>query len=356
MTWDNSLVEELLGEMELEKMDRFLDESGVSMTFYELLEKIIEQGWGIDSITDIVYWVRDLLFVEISANKMLFLEVILITFCFSLLKNSAGNFGSSYISDVCFLLVYSVLALMLLKSMYTFQGIVADTIERSVSFMRVFIPCFCTGMFFASNVYTSAGFYQIAFVVIYLVEWIFQKLLLPCIHVYVLLQIFNHFFEETQFGSLADLLQTVVNWGLKITMTAVCGLSVVQNLINPVKDRLSQGATAKVVSVIPGVGGAANSISEVLLGSGMMIKNGIGIAGIVVITCIGAGPLLKTGIITLLYKMMAAIVEPLSDKRISGCIRKLSDAALLYIRVQGYCLMLFFVTIALAVSAGSFTF
>jgi len=245
---------------------------------------------------------------------------------------------------------------MLLKSMYTFQGIVAETIERSVSFMRVFIPCFCTGMFFSSNVYTSAGFYQIAFVVIFLAEWAFQKLLLPCIHVYVLLQIFNHFFEEAQFGNLADLLQVVVNWGLKITITAVCGLSVVQNLINPIKDRLTQGTVAKVVSVIPGVGGAAGSISEVLLGSGMIIKSGIGIAGIVVLLCIGIGPLLKTGIIALLYKIMAALVEPLSDKRISGCIRQLSNAALLYMRIQSYCLMLFFVTIALTVSASSFVF
>lgn len=356
MIWENEMVGELLGELELEGLDGFLEESGVSLTFYELLEKIIDQGWGIESITDIVYWVRDLLFSEIAANKILFLEVILITFCFSLLKNTAGNFGSSYISDVCFLLVYSVLALMLLKSVYTFQKIVAGTIEQSVSFMRVFVPCFCTGMFFSSNVYASAGFYQIAFVVIYLVEWAFEKVLLPCIHVYALLQIFNHFFEETQFGNLAELLQTVVNWGLKMAATAVCGLSVVQNLINPVKDRMAQGTAAKAASVIPGVGGVASSVNEVLLGSGMIIKNGIGIAGMVVLICIGIGPLLKTGIITLLYKIMAAVVEPLSDRRISGCIKQLSNAALLYMRVQGYCLMLFFITIALAISATSFTF
>lgn len=181
-------------------------------------------------------------------------------------------------------------------------------------------------------------------------------MLLPCIHIYMLLQIFNYFFEETQFGNLAELLETVVNWGLKVAGTAVLGLSVVQNLINPVKDRISQGTAAKVMSVIPGVGGAANGIGEVLLGSGMIIKNGIGIAGIAVLLCIGAGPLLKTGIITLLYKVMAAVTEPLSDRRISECIRQLSNAALLYMRVQGYCLMMFFITIALAVSATSFTF
>ena len=356
MTWDDELVRDLLGELDLNSLDGFLEESGVSMTFYELFEKIVDQGWGIESISDLIYWIRDLLFKEISANKMLLLEVILITFCFSLLKNSAGNFGSSYISDVCFLMVYSVLALMLLKSVYMLQDAVADSIGRSVSFMRMFVPCFCTGMFLTSNVYVSAGFYQIAFIVIYLAQWVFEQVLLPCIHVYVILQIFNSFFEETQFGNLAELLEMVVNWGMKAAVTAVLGLSVVQNLINPVKDRMSQGTLAKVTSMIPGVGSAANGVGEVLLGSGLIIKSGIGIAGIIVLLCIGIGPLLKTGIITLLYKIMAAVVEPLSDKRIAGCIRQLSEAAMLYVRVQGYCVLMFFVTIALTVAATGFAF
>lgn len=356
MTWENELTQELLGEVELSALDSFLEETGVSMTFQELLEKVIDQGWGVESITDIVFWLKDLLFSELVENKMLFLEVLLITFCFSLLKNSAGNFGSSYISDVCFLLVYSVLALMLLKSMYIFQEIVARTIEQSVSFMQVFVPCFCTGMFFSSNVYTSAGFYQIAFLAIYMAEWTFEKIFLPCIHVYVLLQIFNHFFEETQFGNLAELIENVVNWGLKIVVTAVLGLGVVQNLINPVKDRMTHGTFAKAVSAIPGVGNAAGSFSEVLLGSGMIIKNGIGIAGIIVLVCIGIGPLVKTGVLAFLYKIMAAVTEPLSDRRISDCIKQLSGAAGLYMKVQGYCLLIFFITIALAVSVTTFTF
>ena len=352
MSMENEVVEELLGELDLSGMDSFLDDAGMSMSFFELVEKIVEQGWDAESMGDLIYWFRDLLFSEIDTNKMLFLEVILITFCFSLLRNTAGDFGSSYLSEVCFLLVYSVLALMLLKSIYVFQGIVTEMIEKCVSFMKVFVPCFCTGMFLSSNVYASGGFYQIAFLVIYFAEWAFEKLLLPCVHMYVLLQIFNHFFEETQFGNLAELLQTIVNWGLKLAGTAVLGLSVVQNLMNPVKDRMAQGTVSKVLSVIP----AANGIGEIMLGAGMVIKNGIGIAGIVVLFCIGMAPILKTGFLSLLYKLMAAVTEPLSDRRISGCMKQLSNAAILYMKVQGYCVMLFFITIALAAMATSFVY
>ena len=356
MSMENVIVDELLGELNLSGMDNWLNDAGVGMSFYELVKKIIGQGWGVESVTDLIYWVRDFLFSEIETNKMLFLEVILITFCFSLLKNTAGDFGSSYISEVCFLLVYSVLALILLRSMYVFQEIVAETIEKSVSFMRVFVPCFCTSMFLSANVYASGGFYQIAFIVIYFVEWAFENLLLPCVHVYVLLQIFNHFFEEMQFGNLAELLQTIVNWSLKLAGAAVFGLSVVQNLMNPVKDRIAQGTVSKVMSVIPGVGGAANGVGEIMLGAGMVIKNGIGIAGMAVLICIGIVPIIKTGFLSLLYKLMAAVTEPLSDRRISGCIRQLSMAAILYMKVQGYCVLLFFITIALTSMATSFVY
>lgn len=353
---NQELLEELIEELELSDLDSYLTEVGVKMSFSDLIESMISTGWGVESIAELTEWLGDFFFSELKANKKLFLEIILITFCFSLLKNTAGSFGNAYVSDTCFLLVYCVLAWMLLKSMYVFQGIVAETLQKCVSFMRIFVPCFCTGMFFSSNISASAGFYQIAFLLIYLVEWAFVSVLLPCIHIYVLLQIFNHFFEEGQFGNLADLVKTMVGWTLKLSGTLIFGLSAVQNLINPVKDRISYGTFGKVVSAIPGVGGVVNSAGEIVLGAGMMIKNGIGLAGMAVLLLIGIGPLLKTGCLSFFYKIMAAVTEPLADKRICGCIKELSEGALLYLKLLGYCLVLFFILIALTVSATSFVY
>ena len=287
-------------------------------------------------------------------NKTLFLEVILIAFCFSMLKNMAGSFGNGYLSDACFLLVYSVLGLLLLKSMYLFQDIVADALEKCVSFLQIFMPYFCTGMFLSASTYSATGFCQAAFLVIYIVERFFQSILLPGIHVYILLQIFNHFFEEGRFGNLAELIETLIQWGLKAAMTLVVGLSAVQNLINPVKDRMSWGILGKTVSAIPGIGNAVGGMNEVLLGAGMMIKNGIGLTGIIAMLFVGISPLLKTICMIFSYKLLAAMTEPLTDHRISSCLKDLSNGALLYMKLLGYSLLLFFVLIAITVSATSF--
>ena len=350
------LGEEWLGEIDFDNLNSFMKDIGSDMTFYELVLHIMEQGWGVESIADLVTWIREMLFSELQANKTLFLEIILITFCFSLLKNSIGTFGSSCILDSCFLLVYCTLALLLINSIYIFQGIVTKTVGNSVNFMRMFVPCFCTGMIFSSNVYASAGFYQLAFIVIFFVEWAMETVLLPCVHIYILLQICSHFFEEGAFENLAELASSVVTWGLKMATTAVFGLSVVQNLMNPIKDRMAQGSLGRAVSILPSVGDAVGSVGEVMLGAGMMIKNGIGIAGIVVLLFIGFGPVVKAGCMVFSYKLLAAVTEPLADKRISGCMKGMSTGALLYLKVMGYSLLLFFITIALAAGATSFAY
>ncbi len=349
-------TEELLEELEFGELDSFMKDIGSDMSFYELVRHIIDQGWGVESIADLVTWVRELLFAELQANRELFIEIILITFCFSLLKNSVGSFGNSYVSDTCFLLVYGTLAMLFLNSIYIFQTVVTETIENGVAFMRMFVPLFCTGMIFSSNVYSSTAFYQLAFLLIYLVEGVIKTIILPFIHIYVVLQICNHFFEESNFGNMADLVKSIVNAGMKLAVTVVFGLNVVQNLMNPVKDRMAQGILGRAVSFIPGVGGVANSAGEILLGAGMLIKSGVGMAGMVALLFLGVGPLMKAGCMVFFYKLMAAITEPMADKRISDCIKDLSVGAGLYLKVLGYSLALFMITIALTISATSFTY
>ena len=346
--------EELLVQLELENLDTFMKEMGSDVSFYELIQQITAMGWGVDSIEVLTRWAWKQMFFELSESKKLILEVLLITFCFSLLKNTAGSFGNGYTSEISFMLVYAILAVLLLKSVYIFQTIVAQALGQCVSFMRLFLPCFCTGMFFSSNNYSMAGFYQLTFLVIYLVEEIFNKVLLPFIHINVLLCIFNHFFEEGQFSNLAELFETMINWGLKISVTMILSFSTVQNLINPAKDRIAQGTLGKAASVIPTIGTIIGNVGELLLGAGMIIKNAVGIAGILVIVVIGAGPLIKTICLGFTYRILAAVTEPLADKRISNCMKALAKGVLLYTKLLGESLVLFLVLIAMTVSATSF--
>lgn len=354
---EEAYLEEVFDQVDFSELDIFMEEDGIEqMTFSELVHQFMQGGINRESLSDVALWVKSLLFQEITQNKQMLLEIVLLAVCFSILKNFAGAFQSSYTADLCFLLIYCVLAVMLLTSFRSFQEIISGALERSVEFMKALIPTLCISMVFSSNISSSASFYQIAFFIIYLVEWSFLNILLPMVHIYVLLEIFNHFMTEERFLNLTELVRDMIGWGMKAAGTAVLGLNVVQNLISPAKDRLTQGTLGRATAVIPGVGGAVNSVGEIVLGAGMVIKNCVGVAGLVVLLVIGMIPLLKVLCIAFFYKLAAAVTEPVTDKRIAGCLKGMSEGAVLYVKLLGYSLVMFLLTIALTTASTSYIY
>ena len=100
----------------------------------------------------------------------------------------------------------------------------------------------------------------------------------------------------------------------------VVGFHVVQGLLLPYADSLKNGAAQKLVGMIPGIGQGAAAAAQMILGSGVLLKNAVGMAGAVVVFLILAVPMLKLLVLMLFYQCAAAILEPICDKRIISCI------------------------------------
>lgn len=356
---EQDYLKHFMGELDFADLDELLEtelfpEREKKMRFSDIVEELLLQGADKFDYTIIRDWVRDALFYEVNANRKLLVEAVLLAVGFSMLKNFSGTLNQAYISDICFLLVYGILAVLFLQSFAVYEDIASKALSHSVDFMKALVPTFCISMVFSAGPETSAGFYQLAFLVIYLVQWLFLSVLMPLIQIYVVMELFNHFFEDEKFQNLTELLYSVVNWGMKSAGVLVLGLNAVQSLISPAKDRLMSGTASRVAEFIPGIGNVLGGIGELILGSGILIKNCVGAAALIVLLVIGVSPVLKIFGMSVFYKLAAAVVEPVADKRIAGCIRGMAQGGMLYLKLVVYCLALFFVTIALATAASGF--
>ena len=319
--------------------------------FSDLVGELLADGIGGFDYTRIFKWAGDALFFELSENRKIMIEVVFLAVGFAVLRNFSGAFRSAYISEICFLLVYCILAVMLLESFSMYGTIVEETLGSGVNFMKALVPTFCISMVFSAGVETSAGFYQLAFLVIYLIQWLFLKVLMPVIHIYIILELFNHFFEDEKFQNLTELLKSAANWGMKTAGILVLGLNVVQTIVSPAKDRLVGGTITRAASFIPGVGTVLNGVGELLLGSGILIKNCVGAAALILLILLGVMPVLKLLGMSLFYKLAAVVIEPMSDRRITGCLKGMAEGGALYLKLVLYCIALLFVTVALTTAA-----
>ena len=74
-------------------------------------------------------------------------------------------------------------------------------------------------------------------------------------------------------------------------------------------------------------------------------------AGAAVLIAICAVPILQMAVMTLLYKLAAALVQPVSDKRITGCIGSVSEGYELLVKVIFSTGVLFLLTIAVVTAS-----
>ncbi len=355
----NRYLKGMLGEMDFSELDELLmeDLSGnirQKTVFSDVVNALLEQGIQGFDISVAAQWLSDAVFYEIGTNRRLLVEILLLAVGFSILKNFVGAFRSSYISELCFLMVYCVLGVMLLQSFSVFGTVVTDTMGRSVDFMKALTPTLSVAMVFSSGAGMGAGFYQTALLVIYLIQWVFLKLFVPLIQIYIILELFNHFFEDEKFGNLTELVNGLICWGMKMAWILVLGLTVVQGMIASAKDRLVGGGITKAASMIPGIGNVVNGAGQLLLSSGILIKNCVGAAALIFLVAIGLIPMIKIACLAVLYKLTAAVTEPVADGRIAGCLKGMAEGGVLYLKLMGYCFVLFFLTVALTVSMSGF--
>ncbi len=348
-----SSAEEMMGELDFTEISSFLEENDeVTVTFEELMQSLLKGGEiPYETIGDLV---KEFLLSGFAENKQLVLMLLVISLAFSILKTYAKSFTNSYVSEICFFLCYCFMMAVLLESFSVMNETVAATAEKMTGFMKVLVPVYCTAMSFSLNFHSSAVAYSLIFTAIYLVEWMIQYILSPLVQVYVIMEFLNFLMEEERFRRLSELVSGAIRFLLKAAVTFILGINIIQEMIAPAVDRLAGNTVAKTIQMVPGIGNVANGMGQIFFSSGLVIKNCVGAAALVILVFLCAVPFLKMALLAVLYKFMSAILEPIADKRLSGGMNGIANGGILYLKILNTCFMLFFLTIALITTATGF--
>ena len=88
-------------------------------------------------------------------------------------------------------------------------------------------------------------------------------------------------------------------------------------------------------------------MTEVALGTAVLVKNGIGMAGAVICIALCVIPLVQTAGTALLYKLAAAMLQPVSDERVTSCVEAVGEGCQILMQIVFTVGVLFLLTIAI---------
>lgn len=328
------LEEELLEDMDFTQVQKMMDEmlGEDSFSFVEALRRLMagDEVFSEEAVQELL---RGLFFSRFAQEKETLCKILLLILAAALFSNFATVFDSGQIGEVSFYVVYLLLFVLLMDS---FSGL-SRSLETSLlwltQFMQALSPAYFIAVAASNGASTAAVFYQGVLLLVWLVEWVLLTVLLPGANLYILLRLVNHLSPEEMLSKMAELLNTAIGWGLKTLLGLVVGLQVVKNLVAPVIDTLKRSAIGKTASAIPGVGNIVNMVTELVVTSAVLIRNSAGVALLLVLVIAGAGPVIHYGFLSLAYRFLAAVAQPVSDKRMVGCLSTMGEGCAILLRI-----------------------
>lgn len=356
MTEINTYLEEIVDALDFQALNEFLNEHmRIKMDVSELISEICLNGLEALNKENITQLFFDTIFYEISIARPIFVKILLFAILFSLINRLLVS-KKTYVSNMGFLLIYTTLMVLLMQSFFLVRDIAMEGMNGILTFLQALIPTYTMAMVFTGNIVSGGVTYEIAFFFVYLMEFLMKHILSPMIHVFILVLFLNHLFEEDKLSKLAEFMEKVLGIILKTSFGAVIGLGVVQSLLTPMKDRIANNVMLSGVSSIPGIGGAIGSVGEIILSCGMLIKNSVGIIGLIFLFIIAVIPVVKIGCFWVMYHVLSIILQPVADIRLVECVSGVARGCDLYLKIIMYSMLLFFVLISMVTMATSFVF
>lgn len=329
-------------------IDRYLqrETGGQGISFTELVKELMA-GNGKEAGRMLLDAAKQSLFQEISHGGHMAGQLLALGLIGAVFANFSGIFTGSQISETGFFMTYLMAFTVLAASFFDSIQIAAEVLERQMLFMKVLLPSYFLAVAWAGAAAASAAWYEVVLFLIAAVQWLYLNLLLPLVRVYILLVMAGHMAKEDMLSKMTELLKSGIQWGIRSLIGLVLGFQLIQGMVLPYADAVKTAGVQKLLQVIPGVGAGAGAVTKLILGSGVLIKNTMGAAAVLILVLISLVPVLKLVVLLLIYRAVAAVLEPVADKRLVGCISGIADGQKLLLGLVTSGLLLFVITIAL---------
>lgn len=301
---------QVTAEYDYSTIDEALSDSGFfDYSFGEIVSMIINDDFSLTAfIKSGVYSILS----DINTYRQTIVNILMLAAFSGVFKLlTVHNSIDSYSTSRLILLINLI---MILSKIYgNSLSVCIDTISDSVSVYVSIVPVFMSAVAVVTGNVTYAAYYQVVLLGITVVNIIFVNVLTKLIRADYYLLIMNKLSQTNRFGKLSQLLESIVKWTCKGMIIAFTGMGCIKGIMAPMSDSLKKQILYKSAKLIPGLGDSLDAVSSVLYGSGIIIKNGIGIGGIVILIITIGAPLMQIAMNFILLKVTSALLEPMAD-------------------------------------------
>jgi stage III sporulation protein AE len=238
------------------------------------------------------------------------------------------------------------------SSVNTFIGLASRTLDDMDSFSRMLLPCL-TAASASSGAFTGAAVKYAATVLFMdVLMSLLRSVIMPLIYTYCAISIAEAAVGSEALSGAAALVKWLMKTALSVFVLAFVAYVSITGIIAASTDAVAV-RTAKVAisTVLPVVGGILADAADTVLSGASILRNAIGIFGLLAVAAMCISPFIRMGAHYLLFKAAAGLSGAVADKRISKLVDSFAAAFGITLAASGACAAMLFVSIVSTIKA-----
>ena len=271
---------------------------------------------------------------EVKNNIKALGSILVIILISAILKAIGDGLENDGIAKMVYYVQYILIVTIIMANFTEIIKLVQETTNNLVAFMQILVPLLITLITYTGSVTTSTVLEPIILFLINFVCNLIQTLVIPLVLVFTSLVIISKISAQIQVDKLAKFLKSGIVWFLGIVLTIFVGVISLEGTLSSSVDGITAKTTKAVVSsAVPVVGKILGDAVDTVLGCGVILKNAVGVIGIIVIIGICIAPIIKLTILMMSYKLIAVVTQTIADSKISSLLEEIGDVFKIFLGI-----------------------
>ncbi|MCL2372586.1 MAG: stage III sporulation protein AE [Defluviitaleaceae bacterium] len=307
---------DMMGIMQLERYETGALNMPGMPGFLEIVQDAIAGQLDL-SLPGVLNLFLGVIFQEFLANGQLVRQLLVVAILGALMSVLTEAFSHKGASEAGFYVTYLMAVLLAVSSFYLVVGVLTGLVDTVSNIMRVSIPMMAGLMSMGGNFVGAAAFHPLLFMALQIVAWFVSGFFVPLVLGAAGLEIASKLSPDgAKLDMLAEIVGKVADWGLKGIIAVFMFLLTLQRITAPIISNVTLRTSRSVVGAVPIVGDAFTAAMDTVINFSQAARSGVLVALVLILCAALIAPLVKILVLSTIYKLTAAFLQPIADKRL----------------------------------------
>ncbi len=316
---DFSGAESVVGQLGIDEQELFGADS-----FFDKVERVLN-GDFIQDTNGFLNAFFKLLFDKVLSLLPVLVSISVVAILCGLISQIKSGFVTDSTRQIVFFVSFSIIILLVITCVTNLLNQTSQTINLLKQQMNFAFPVLLTLMAGIGGV-VSVKAYQPAVALLSggIVE-IVSNVILPMFIFSFVFSVVANLSKNVKLTKLTDFFKSSTTTILVVTFTLFTAFLSIQGLTAGSFDSISiRAAKFATKSYVPVLGGYLSDGFDLIMASSVLIKNSVGVAGLVLLVCTILSPIIQILSLSFGLKFVSAIIEPVTDEKITSFLYSVS--------------------------------